>query len=59
MPGLAELKRLPAAIRRRNRRLAWVIVVVALLSAAFAPWAVRHGWIYPEETTFAFPHWSK
>lgn len=59
MPTLAEMKQLPASTRRRNRRLAWFITVLALLSAAWTPWAVRHGWIYPEETTFSFPHWSK
>lgn len=54
---MAHLEPLPARLRRRNRRLAWAITLLALASLAATPWAVRRGWIYPEETTFAFPHW--
>ncbi|HWG38374.1 MAG TPA: hypothetical protein VN690_11715 [Terriglobales bacterium] len=45
--------------RRRNRRLGWAIAFLALASALWTPYAAHHGWIYPEETTFAFPHWMK
>ncbi|MGH9393138.1 MAG: hypothetical protein ACRD1E_03145 [Terriglobales bacterium] len=46
-------------IRRRNRRLGWAIALLALACALWTPYAAHHGWIYPEETTFAFPHWMK
>lgn len=46
-------------LRRRNLRLGWLLAFLALACAAWTPWAVRRGWIYPEETTFAFPHWMK
>jgi hypothetical protein len=59
MPSLAETHPTPPRLRRRNLRLAWTLAFLALASAAFAPFAVRHGWIYPQETTFAFPHWIK
>jgi len=55
----ADLKQLTPQLRRRNRRLGWAIAILALASAACAPYAVTHGWIYPQETTFAFPHWIK
>lgn len=49
----------PEHTRRRNRRLGWAIAFLALASALWTPYAAHHGWIYPEETTFAFPHWMK
>ncbi len=59
MDRTAELKQLLPSVRRRNRRLGWALAFLALFSALWTPWAARHGWIYPEETTFAFPHWIK
>ncbi|HUX68733.1 MAG TPA: hypothetical protein VMV31_14705 [Terriglobales bacterium] len=59
MPSTADLKQLPAQVRRRNRRLGWALFFLALASALTTPYAAHHGWIYPEETTFAFPHWLK
>lgn len=53
------MKQLSPPLRRRNRRLGWAIACLALAILLWTPWAVRHGWIYPEETTFAFPHWTK
>ena len=59
MDATADLKQLPGHLRRRNRRLAWIITAAALACALSSYWAVTHGWIYPEETTFAFPSWMK
>ncbi|MGH9518492.1 MAG: hypothetical protein ACRD2D_02545 [Terriglobales bacterium] len=55
---MAHSEPLSPQLRRRNRRLAWIIAFFAIASAAWTPYAVHHGWIYPEETTFAFPHWG-
>ena len=57
MPSLAELKQLPPDLRRRNRRLGWLITVIAVACLLWSHWAVVHGWIYPESATYAFPHW--
>ena len=46
-------------LRRRNRRLGWMLAALALACALWTPIAAHRGWIYPEETTFAFPHWLK
>jgi len=46
-------------LRRRNRRLGWLFALLVIAGALWSPWAVHHGWIYPEETTFAWPHWNK
>ena len=59
MPSTAALKQLPPQVRRRNRRLGWALFFLALASALTTPYAAHHGWIYPEETTFAFPQWLK
>ena len=55
----AQLKQLSPGVRRRNRRLGWILAFLALACALWTPWAARHGWIYPEDTKFAFPHWIK
>lgn len=61
MPPFAtdDMKRLSPRMRRRNRRLGLLLAAVALACALFAPWAVHRGWIYPQETTFAFPQWMR
>lgn len=59
MPSTAELKQLPPRTRRRNRRLGWALFFLALATMLWTPYAAHHGWIYPEETTFSFPHWIK
>lgn len=59
MPSTAELKRLSPRVRRRNRRLGWALFFLALASMLWTPYAARHGWIYPQDTTFTLPHWLK
>ncbi|HET9784619.1 MAG TPA: hypothetical protein VFP94_06635 [Terriglobales bacterium] len=59
MPSTTELKQLSPQVRRRNRRLGWALFFLALAAMLWTPYAAHHGWIYPEDTTFAFPHWIK
>ncbi|MGH9418239.1 MAG: hypothetical protein ACRD01_16590 [Terriglobales bacterium] len=59
MPTLSDMKRLPAELRRRNRRLGWALAVMVVAISLWTFWPVHHGWIYPEDTTYAFPHWMK
>lgn len=55
----AELKKLSPEVRRRNRRLGWAVAVLAIACALWSTRAVRNGWIYPQDTTYSFPHWMK
>lgn len=59
VPLTAELKQLSPQVRRRNRRWGLALLALTLACAVWTSWAARHGWIYPEETTFSFPHWIK
>ncbi|MGH9477061.1 MAG: hypothetical protein ACRD1C_12125 [Terriglobales bacterium] len=57
MPSVAELKQLPRGLRRRNAWLGWAITVVVIAITLLTLYPVRHGWIFPQDTTYAFPKW--
>ncbi|MGH9466936.1 MAG: hypothetical protein ACRD1Y_06235 [Terriglobales bacterium] len=59
MPTVAELKQLPRRVRRRNAWLGWAIAVVAAAIMVLTVIPVHHGWIFPKQTTYAFPKWMK
>ena len=59
MATLAEMKQLPPQLRRRNRRLGLAITFLVLMGALWSVWAVRRGWIYPQDPSYSFPQWMK
>jgi hypothetical protein len=59
MPAPLHPDEFPQPLRRRNRRLGLLLAAFALATALWTFWPVHHGWIYPEDTSYAFPHWMK
>lgn len=53
-------RRLPAspydpAIRRRNRRLGWILAIIAFCCLGSSYYFARQGWIRPAPVTWRFP----